>query len=106
MRSFCLLKCYFPATRQNHLRKKPRSPEGSWQGAKGAEGQSLRSAFLQTLKCGERREATKIITNANVHQIGVKTAGFKMLPTMSYNDFLSNTKSSGQQQSHGSFNTM
>ena len=98
MQSFCLLKCYFPATRQNHLRKKPRSLEGSWQGVKGAEGQTLHSTFHQTLKCGQRREKTKMIPNANEHQIGNKAAGIKMFPTTSYKDFLSNTKTSGKQQ--------
>lgn len=98
MQSFCLLKCHFPAMRQNHLRKKPRSREGSWQGVKGAEGQNLHSTFHQTLKCGQRSKKTKIIPNVSVHKTGNKAAGIKMLPTTSYKDFLSNTKTSGKQQ--------
>lgn len=84
--------------RQNHLRKKPHSREGSWQGVKGAEGQTLHSTFHQTLKCGQRSKKTKIIPNASVHKTGNKAAGIKMLPTTSYKDLLSNTKTSGKQQ--------
>lgn len=96
MQSFCLLKCHFPVMRQSHLHKKPCCLEGSWQGVKGAEGQTLHSTFHQTLKCGQRKEKTKMTQNENVHQAGMKATGIIMLPTMSYKDFFSNTKTSGE----------